>query len=999
MSKKKNTAGQGKGESIPETIEAGPAAGPTDPDFPVVGIGASAGGLAAFEKFFSHMPANGESGMAFVLVQHLAPDHKSILCDLIKRYTPMQVMEAEDGMEVRPNCTYIIPPNRDLAFLNGRLYLTEPAAPRGLRMPIDFFFRSLAQDQHERAICIVLSGTGTDGTLGLKAIKGEGGMAMAQSPESTEYEGMPSNAIATGLVDYVLPPEEMPARIMAYAEQAFGRLPRIASAQAPRADVLLQKIFVLLRARTGHDFSRYKRNTIGRRVERRMAVNQIQRIEDYVIYLGEDESEVEALFRDLLIGVTSFFRDPEAYEAVRTQVLPRLFSSKAPGGTLRIWVPACSTGEEAYSIAMLMQECVEELKQAFKVQIFATDIDGLAIDQARAGRYPASIASDVSPERLDRFFTPDQAGLAYHIHKRIRDMLVFSEQDVSDDPPFSRLDLVSCRNLLIYMAGELQRKVISLFHYALNPGGFLFLGSSETVGDVGDLFTTVDRKWKIYERGEVQGVRPALTGFAHTVTECLDPLPAAGSRRKAIRIQVSELTERSLLDHYAPASALVNERGEILYIHGRTGKYLEPAPGEGSLNILRMARDGLRRELATALRKAATSRETVHYKGLRVRSNGEATLTHLTVRPVADGSHPEADLFLVSFEEATIEEKGRTEAGEGTATGDMSGDRDERIAALEKELRAKDEYLQTEIEELETSNEELQSANEELETSKEELQSVNEELATVNSELQTKVDQLSRANNDMNNLLAGTGVGTVFVDTRLRIQRFTPAATQVINLIESDVGRPVSHIVANLIGYDRLVEDVQAVLDDLIPREQEVRTRQGAWYLMRIRPYRTLENVIEGAVITYVDITEQKRIQETLLETEALRRLAVVVRDSRDAVTVHDFQGRIMAWNPGAERTYGWSEAEALTMNILDMVPESGREQTLAVIEQVGRAKIVEPLRTQRITRDGQVVDVWWTASALFNDDGKPYAVATTERRVGGDDQSARNRGFIDHGS
>ena len=500
--------------------------------FPIVGIGASAGGLAAFEAFFSGMPADTDPGMAFVLVQHLAPDHKSILTDLIRRYTRMQVFEVEDGMVVQPNCAYIIPPNRDMAFLNGTLQLLEPAAPRGQRLPIDFFFRSLAQDQRERAICIVLSGTGSDGTLGVRAIKGEGGMVMAQNPASTEYDGMPRSAIATGLVDYELPPAEMPAQLIAYVAHAFGKPPRPATAPAPKAENALKKIFILLRAQTGHDFSQYKPSTIHRRIERRMAVHQIETMDGYVKYLQQTPAEVEALFRDLLIGVTSFFRDPEAFKALEEQVIPKLFAGKPAGAVIRVWSPGCSTGEEAYSIAILLQERMEALKQSFKVQVFATDIDSQAIATARAGLYPASIAADISPERLARFFTAEPDGSAYRIHKGIRDMLVFSEQDVIKDPPFSKLDLISCRNLLIYMGGDLQKKLIPLFHYALNPGGFLFLGTSETVGEFGDLFAALDRKSKLYQRKEdIHGAqRAALGRFLPPVTALDAALPQAAGK-------------------------------------------------------------------------------------------------------------------------------------------------------------------------------------------------------------------------------------------------------------------------------------------------------------------------------------------------------------------------------------------------------------------------------------------------------------------------------------
>jgi two-component system CheB/CheR fusion protein len=836
--------------------------------FPVVGIGASAGGLAAFEAFFAGMPANTDPGMAFVLVQHLAPDHKSILSELIRRYTRMQVFEVEDGMLVQANCAYIIPPNRDMAFLNGTLQLLEPTAPRGHRMPIDFFFRSLAQDQHERAIGIVLSGTGSDGTLGVRAIKGDAGMVMAQNPESTEFDGMPRSAIATGLVDYELPPAEMPAQLIAYAAHAFGKLQRPSSVATAKTDSALKKIFVLLRAQAGHDFSLYKPSTIQRRIERRMAVHQIDAIDRYVQYLQQTPAEVKALFRDLLIGVTNFFRDPEAFLALEEQAIPRLFEGKLAGAPVRVWSTGCSTGEEAYSIAILLHEQMERLKTSYTVQVFATDIDSRAIAAARAGLYPASIASDLSAQRLARFFTAEPDGSAYRIHKSIRDMLVFSEQNVIKDPPFSKLDLISCRNLLIYMGAELQKKLIPLFHYALNPGGMMFLGTSESVGEFNDLFAVLDRKSKLYQRkDELHGThRPAVVRLLPFTAASDARLPRTTERTAGqLRLSLRELTEQALLQLLAPAAALVNGQGDILYLHGRTGMYLELPAGEAGVNnILKMAREGLRRALATALHKAAGTEETVRTPGLRVKTNGHFTRVNLSVRSVTTGpaTDPEPALYLVILEEAPAVEPEAVAPSAPAVLGqpDPPTDAQVQIAALRQELRAKEEYLQT--------------THEELETSKEEMQSINEELATVNAELQVKVADLSRANNDMNNLLAGTGIATVFLNCELRILRFTPAATRIINLILSDVGRPVAHVVSNLVGYDSLPADAQDVLDTLVPKELSVQTTAGQWYTMRIQPYRTLDNVIEGAVISFVDITEMVQTREALRKANELERQA-----------------------------------------------------------------------------------------------------------------------------
>ncbi len=956
--------------------------------FSIVGVGASAGGLAAFEAFFSGMPADSDPGMAFVLVQHLAPDHKSILTELIQRYTRMQVFEVEDGMAVQPNCTYIIPPGRDMAFLNGTLQLLEPTAPRGKRLPIDFFFRSLAQDQRERAIGIILSGTGSDGTLGIRAIKGEGGMVMAQKPASTEYDGMPRSAIATGLVDFELPPAEMPAQLMAYVSRAFGRAPLPPPAPTPKIENALKKVFILLNAQTGHNFSLYKPSTILRRIQRRMAVHQIDTMAAYVHYLQQTSAEGEALFRDLLIGVTQFFRDPEAFKVVENQAIPKLFAGKPSSAVIRVWSPGCSTGEEAYSLAILLAERQEAMKQSFKVQLFATDIDSQAIAAARLGLYPASIAADVSKERLTRFFTVESNGTAYRIHKGIRDMVVFSEQSITRDPPFSKLDLISCRNLLIYLGSDLQKKLIPLFHYALVPGGFLFLGTSETVGEFGDLFSTLDRKAKLYQPKEDFGImqRFALDRFIPPLTASQIALPkTAGKTAIAVKPSLRKLTEDALLQQVAPAAALVNAQGDILYLHGRTGLYLEPTPGEtGVSNILKMAREGLRRELTTALHKSARANEIVRFPGLRVRTNGSFTTVNLTLQPVAPGSSLDAPLYLIILEKAPpIDPEPTLQNAAPTVT--ETPDIDIRIKALKQEMQAKEEYLQTANEELETSNEELkssneemqsvneelQSTNEELETSKEELQSVNEELATVNNELQTKLAELSRANNDMNNLLAGTNIATVFMDHQLRVLRFTPTASRIINLIQSDVGRPVGHIVSNLVRYNGLMEDIQAVLDTLIPRETEVQTTDGGWYMMRILPYRTLDNVIEGVVLTFVDISEMKKTREALQKANDLLRLAVVVRDASDGITVQDLTGRILAWNPGAVRMYGWSEAEALLMNVHDRIPEGLRKDALAKIHQLSRAETLEPHLTQRITRDGSIVEVSVISTALVNEAGQ----------------------------
>jgi two-component system CheB/CheR fusion protein len=942
-----------------------------------------------------------------VLIQHLAPDHKSILSELIRRYTSMHVYEVEDGMVLKPNCIYIIPPNHDMGILNGALQLFDLAIPRAQRLPIDFFFRELAVDQKENAIAIVLSGTGSDGTQGIKAIKAEGGLIMAQDPQSAEFDGMPISAIATGLVDFQLAPNEMPVRLTGYVSHPLFLRSRSLTisvlAVAPSSESTLNKIFILMRAQTGHDFSNYKTSTIHRRIERRMAVHQIDTIDIYAKFLQTNQAEVAALFHDILIGVTQFFRDEEVFKVLEEKIIPKLFEDKPAGSVIRVWCTACSTGEEAYSIAILLQERIDLLKLAYTVQVFATDIDSRAIATARAGCYPTGIAVDVTPERLQRFFTVDPDGHGYRIRKRIRDLVIFSEHDIIKDPPFSRLDLVSCRNLLIYMNIDLQKKMIPLFHYALHPGGILFLGTSEGIGEFDELFLVLDRKAKLYQRKEnFQGVQRGTSGrFALPSDVSLSSQARLIARPEvpAMNQSLRELTEHALLQQLAPSSALVDAQGDLLYLYGSAGSYLQLVPGEvGVNNILKMSRDGLRPALSNALHKAKINQDIVRADGLRIVVNDAITLLNITVRPLASRSngHLESILYLVIFEEVAEVAPDVVSGGSGVTQSMVAGaDSDARITALEQELSARDEYLQATQEELESSNEELKSANEEMqsvneelqstneemETSKEELQSVNEELATVNQELQTKVLDLSRANNDMNNLLAGTGIGTVFVDHSLRILRFTPAAMQIINLIPGDIGRQVGHIVSNLVGYSQLVTDTQSVLDTLTPKEFDVQTLKSNWYTVRIQPYRTLDNVIEGAVITFADVTELKKTEAVLHKAvDDLLRLATVVRDSSDAITVQDMDGNILAWNPGAVRMYGWSEEEALKMKASERIPPELRENAMDVLTRLSHLEVIESYNTQRLNKHGAVIEVSIISTALIDQAGSTYAISTTER-------------------
>jgi two-component system CheB/CheR fusion protein len=927
------------------------AEAPQRPEFPVVGIGASAGGLAAIKAFLSGLPCDTDCGMAFVIVQHLDPQHKSILVDLVQSCTTMAAQQAEDGIEVQPNCVYVIPPNRDLALLGGRLHLLEPASPHGVRLPIDFFFRSLAQDQGARAICIVLSGAGMDGTLGLKAVKEAGGMVMAQSPGSAGYDGMPRSAIATGLVDYNLPPEMMWQALAAYVQHAFGNRPGLADHPMSAPPAVLEQVLLLLRAHTGHDFSSYKRTTIQRRVERRMAVAQVDDLHEYVRYLQQSPPELEALRRELLIGVTSFFRDPGAWDALRNLVFPGLFAA-GPREKLRMWVPACSTGEEAYSLAILLREYLDAAGLSCEIQIFATDVYAQAVEKARSGVFAANIAADVVPERLARFFSQEDG--SYRVRKPIRDMVTFAPQDVLKDPPFSKIDLITCRNWLIYLSVEAQKTVLQTFRYALRPDGYLFLGASETIGQLADFYAAVDAKWKIYRcRGAGifpfgwAGQAPLPAGNAMA-----DPARPAGPARQA---SMRELTERALLDTYVPATVLIDDSFQVLYLHGRTGKYLEPSVGEPSLNLLRMAREGLRTELPAVVSQAQNQHKTVRLDGLRVKSNGDAAVVNLIAQPVhAPGAG--GNLLAIIFEDVTPA-AGLAEE----STGQNSDDQDARVAALQQALHAQEEHTQTVVEELQSANEELQSTNEELSTSREEMQSVNEELTTVNTELQSNVEQLARANSDISNLLASTNIATLFVDHQLRIQRFTPATSRVISLIQTDVGRPVSDIASRLLGYDRLAADVQEVLATLLTKETVVRHQDGAWYQMRIQPYRTIDNFIEGAVLTFVDVTTQKRLQLALQESQD--RLALLFEALPVGVSVLDAGGKVVFANPALEKILGFTREEMLRGDHLrrpylkpdgTAVPGGDLASVRATVEQ----RSIDHVETGVVRRDGRLV---WT--------------------------------------
>ena len=829
-----------------------------------------------------------------------------MLPELLKKYTEMAVLQVEDGVKVGPDTIYIIPPNKKMAIKHGTLVLTEPTEPRGFRLPIDAFFRSLAEDQGSNAIGVVLSGTATDGTMGLKAIKQAGGLAIAQDLASAEFDGMPRSAIETGLMDYVLPPEKIAEQILNYAK---GSRPQRSTTTTPLSDKspdIPEKIFHLLCSQTGHDFSSYKKSTISRRMARRMSIHQIENPSDYLRLLEQNAQEAAALSKDLLIGVTNFFRDPEAFK-VLSRILKEVLAKEPKDYTVRVWVPGCSSGEEVYSIAIILRESMDALKKHFNVQIFGTDIDTDAVDTARAGIYPRKIVNDVAPARLTRFFLDQNDG--YHIKKEIREMAIFSIQDLIKDPPFTKLDLLSCRNVLIYLDSELQKRLLRLFHYALRADGILFLGASETIGAYVDLFAERNKRWKIFKR------RDSKQAIGATL-----PLSFDSSRWKTGEIgyraqstgsrdtRISGVAEKLLLDRYAPPCVLINKSGNILYTHGPTSRYLALPQGQASLNILAMARGRVKSALATLIRKASTQKRPASLEGVQIRNNGKSQRPNVTATRYHGGQEA-GELLLIAFEDSGPE-KIKMRKGGRPALRDAA-----RVARLEQELwdareqlqmviaekQSPDEELQSYNEELQSANEELQSLGEEMETSKEELQSLNEELTTVNAELQGKNEELSSTNDDLRNLLDSTNIATIFLDNRLCVKRFTPEATKVINLIQKDVGRPVSHFKTTL-ADENLAQEAQEVLDTLMPKESEIKSIDGGWYLKRIKPYRTANNVIDGVVVTFIDVSERKRSE---LAAEKAREFAEdVVQTVREPLVVLDSDLNVISANKSFYRRF-----------------------------------------------------------------------------------------------
>ena len=940
--------------------------------FPIVGIGASAGGLEAFEQFLVNVPDN--SGMAYVVIQHLDPTQKGMLPELLQRTSRMTVIQVKDGMKIKPNCVYVIPPNKTMSILKGLLYLFDPVEMRGLRLPIDAFFNSLADDLQDMAVGVILSGMGSDGSLGLRAIKEKNGIVMVQEPASAKFDSMPRHAIESVQVDIQATASELPGKLITF----LNHIPIVKSIMDTeiRDQSSLEKIIIILRSQTGNDFSLYKKNTVYRRIERRMSVHKIDKIISYVRLLQENPKEVDILFKELLIGVTNFFRDMPVWDKLAETIMPALISNAAGNSTLRAWVPGCSTGEEAYSLAIVFKEAMDKIRplKGISLQIFATDLDNEAIETARKGLFPSNIIANVSQQRLNRFFSTTDEG--YRINTEIREMVVFAKHNIILHPPFTNIDILTCRNLLIYMDVELQKKILGLFYYSLNQYGYLVLGSAETLGSQGHFFSAEDNKLKIFKRVLTNG-SPDLFDFPSSFSRSHQsniekhvPIPSPQN--------IQSLADQILLQNFSPPGVLVNDRGDIIYISGRTGKYLEPAVGKANMNIFAMLREGLRNEFPASFRQAIMKKECVIMHGVTVGTNEGSLSLNISIQWL-DHPEPLKGMVMIIFSDlpkiAVV--KSTKAKGENGLVSTKYSELEQELQNMREEMRSTLEEMQTSQEEqkstneeLQSTNEELQSTNEELTTSKEEMQSLNEELQTVNAELQSKVDEFTRVNNDMKNLLNSTDIATLFLDKNLNIRRFTNQATKIFKLIKSDIGRPITDQTSNLI-YPELAADAHEVLRTLVYLEKQISTSDGQWFSIRIMPYRTFDDRIDGLVITLINISDLKLMEVELREKEQMHRL--LLNSSSDIFIKLSADLKVLEFNSEAERFFGMKQKEVIDHSYIQLfIPDSNREET----EKEMKNRLYEmkdgKIKTQVLSASNNLSIIEWSVSVLYNSLNEP---------------------------
>ena len=938
---------------------------PTDSktsQFPIVCIGASAGGLEALEQFLVNIPV--KSGMGYVVIQHLDPTQKGMLPELLQRITKMEVIQVKDRMPVMPDCVYVIPPNKSMSILKGTLHLFDPVETRGLRLPIDFFLRSLAEDLKELAVGVILSGMGSDGSLGCRSLKEFNGIVMVQEPANAKFDSMPRNVIDSVLVDIVAPANELPVRLQEFMKHIpivkFNMEVEIKDQSA------LEKIIILLRNHTGNDFSLYKKNTVYRRIERRMSVHKIDKISAYVTFLQENLKEIDILFKELLIGVTNFFRDTAVWENLAEVILPDIISKQQEGSILRAWVAGCSTGEEAYSLAIVFKEAVERINPhgGFSLQIFATDLDNEAIETARKGLFPLSITADVSAKRINRFFVTSEEG--YRVNAEIREMVVFAKHNIILHPPFTKVDILTCRNLLIYMDAELQKKLLGLFYYSLNNEGYMVLGSAESLGTQSHFFATIDNKLKIFKRSQ-SSVSPELIDFPSSFAR--NKQSSFENQKPSMPAQnIQTLANELLLQHFSPPGVLVNEKGDIIYISGRTGKYLEPAVGKANMNIFAMLRDGLRSEFPSAFRQAILKKEQTVLKNIVVGTNGGTQVLNVNIQWLDKPDQLNGMIMIIFIDQPTLSNKESGKKGEKNLTvihqseleKELQIAREDTQNTLE-EMQTSQEELKSTNEELQSTNEELQSTNEELTTSKEEMQSLNEELQTVNAELQSKIDDFTRVNNDMKNLLNSTDIATLFLDKDLNIRRYTDQATKIFKLIKSDVGRPFTDQVSDLI-YPDLATDAREVLRTLVFVKKQIETRDGRWFSTRIMPYRTFDDRIDGLVMTFFNITDLKQLEEELHDKEQMNQM--ILNTSSDVIIKISSKWKILEFNPAAEFFFEKKHKETVDQNFIQLfVPTIEQKRIENELNKLMKEGHNSTFKMPLFVKGGNIVSIDWAVN------------------------------------
>ncbi|MDF1547180.1 MAG: chemotaxis protein CheB [Bacteroidales bacterium] len=963
----------GKGKKLSAASLAKSSLKKETKQFPIVGIGASAGGLEAIEQFLEN--ANADSGMAYVVIQHLDPTQKGMLPELLQHVTKMKVYQVTDHLIVEPNCVYVIPPNKTMSVLNGELRLFKPVEARGLRLPIDFFLNSLADQHHEFAVGVILSGMGSDGTIGIGSIKEKHGIVMVQDPTTAKFDSMPRNAIDSVQVDIVAPANELPVLL----HDLFKHKPIEKSVQTIdyKNQSALDKIITILRNRTGNDFSMYKKNTVYRRIERRMQIHKINKITAYVDFLKENPKEVDILLKELLIGVTNFFRDPLVWEKLTDTVIPDKLEKLKEGSTLRAWVAGCSTGEEAYSLAIAFKEALAKKNPhgGISLQIFATDLDNEAIETARKGVFHADIAAHVSEKRLSRFFVKIDDG--YRINSEIREMLVFAKHNIIQHPPFTKIDFLFCRNLLIYIDTELQKKILGLFYYSMSPNGTMVLGSSESLGSQGHLFEPIDSKLKIYARTVTSAIPNLIdfpSSFSHSRIEPTESQDVVSSHKN-----IQALADQMLLEHFSPPGVLVNVNGDIVYISGHTGKYLEPAVGKANLNIFAMLREGLQSEFLVAFRRVVMKKEAVVLRNMKTNSHDETKTINIEIQWL-DKPAPLKGLVMIIFKDVESNAIDKIHTTKRKKTSNLQAQKEEELQWMREniqrtleEVQYSQEELKSTNEELQSANEELQSANEELTTSKEEMQSLNEELQTVNAELQSKIDDYSRVNNDMKNLLNSIDIATLFLDKDLNIRRYTNQTTKIFNLIKSDIGRPFTDLTSEL-SYLNLASDAREVIKTLVVIEKQIPTKDKRWFTVRIMPYRTLDDRIDGLVITFVNTSDIRQLEGELQETAQMHRF--ILNSSSDVIIRLSTDFKIVEFNFQSEQFFGTNRELVINNSFIQLfVPEAKQKKAELTLreklEQYPYGKLNMPV----IAKGDKVIEVEWLAEVLLNNMKMPAGI------------------------